>query len=202
MTLDLAAHQGRVPLELLGRSEFPHVAGEPYTLTMPGYGFFWFALMPAEAGGWREPLPEPLPEFVTVVLKGGLKNLLESRGAKDLSGHVLADYLPNRRWFAAKDDRIGSVGIAAATPLGGKGEGYLLAELDVHLRDGGTQHYLLPLAATWGEEHLAEGAPLLPYTIAKVRRGPRIGVLNDAMQDDDFVRHALDAWPGGGIAKW
>ena len=192
VTLDLTAHQGRTPLELLGRSEFPQIADQAYTLTLPGYGFFWFALMPTEAGGWREPLPEPLPEFVTVVLKGGLKNLLESRGASELSGHVLAEYLPQRRWFAAKDERIKSVEIAAASPLGGKGEGYLLAELDVRLQGGGLQHYLLPLAATWGEEHLAEGAPLLPYTVAKVRRGPKVGVLNDAMQDDGFVRYAIE----------
>ena len=67
----------------------------------------------------RRPPPRPLPKPLPPLRRPNFLAIVTL--------HVLADYLPNRRWFAAKDDRIGSVGIAAATPLGGKGEVAILS---------------------------------------------------------------------------
>ena len=198
VTLDLHAHQGRVPVELLGRTEFPPIADTPYTLTLPAYGFFWFALAAAE-GGWRDPLPEALPDFVTVVLQGGLERLFQNHAAHDLTREVLPAYLPKHRWFSAKDARITGVKVEAAVPLDGPGEGYLLVELEVGLDGAPAQRYLLPLAVAWGEDHVAGETVLLPFTLAKVRRGPRVGVLHEAVQDDDFVRRAVRLIAGGGV---
>jgi maltose alpha-D-glucosyltransferase/alpha-amylase len=54
-----------------------------------------------------------------------------------------------------------------------------------------SQLYLLPFAVAWGEEQLAAGAPLLPYALARVRRGSRVGALYDATYADDFARTLL-----------
>ena len=70
-------------------------------------------------------------------------------------------------------------------------------ELEVSLSGGVTQRYLLPLAAAWGEEHLAPGSPLLPFTLAKCRRGPGIGALYDATHADGFPRELLGAMREG-----
>jgi maltose alpha-D-glucosyltransferase/alpha-amylase len=37
--LDLSAHKGLVPVELLGQTSFPPIGELPYLLTLPGYGF-------------------------------------------------------------------------------------------------------------------------------------------------------------------
>ncbi len=42
-----------------------------------------------------------------------------------------------------------------------------------------------------GEEHIAHGAPKLSYTIAKLRRGPKVGALVDGSYDEDFAARLL-----------
>jgi maltose alpha-D-glucosyltransferase/alpha-amylase len=42
--LDLSAFAGRVPVELLGDTEFPTIGELPYLLTLGPRGFFWFQL--------------------------------------------------------------------------------------------------------------------------------------------------------------
>jgi len=46
--LDLAAHEGMVPIELVGHVHFPRIGTLPYLLTIAGYGFYWFALTQQE----------------------------------------------------------------------------------------------------------------------------------------------------------
>jgi maltose alpha-D-glucosyltransferase / alpha-amylase len=48
--LDLSAHEGRYPVEMVGRSRFPAIGELPYLLTLGPRGFFWFLLeKPPEA---------------------------------------------------------------------------------------------------------------------------------------------------------
>jgi maltose alpha-D-glucosyltransferase/alpha-amylase len=42
--LDLAAHAGAVPIEMLGGNLFPRIGKLPYLLTLGPYQFFWFRL--------------------------------------------------------------------------------------------------------------------------------------------------------------
>ena len=188
--LELSAYRDRVPVELLGRTVFPPVSETPYRVTLPGYGFYWLVLAPAgELAGWHQPAPEPLPEFITIVLDGSWRAISESRGARDLARQVLPEYLPKQSWF--KDPAVENVRLARAGEVRGRFGTYLLAELEVGTVGGGAQCFLLPFAAVWGEENLAPGSPLLPYTLARVRRGPQVGALCDATHADGFARTLL-----------
>ena len=192
--LDLTGYQGRVPIELLGRTSFPPVTDPSYRLTLPGHGFFWFLLAeldPLGAGGGA--MPEPLPDFITVVLTHGWRGITEGRVGRDLGRQALPAYLPKQRWFSAKDRTIRSVKLEAAGELRGREGVYLLTELDVAFAQGTGQRYFLPLAAAWGEENLASGSPLRPYTLAQARRGPSLGALYDATHSDGFVKELLAA---------
>src|SRR5690606_31587290 len=52
--LDLSAFEGRVPVELLGRTAFPPIGELPYLLTLQGHGFYWFELAEsAEIPSWH-----------------------------------------------------------------------------------------------------------------------------------------------------
>ena len=42
--LDLSAFEGRVPVEMFGRTRFPAIGTLPYLLTLSSRGFFWFSL--------------------------------------------------------------------------------------------------------------------------------------------------------------
>jgi maltose alpha-D-glucosyltransferase / alpha-amylase len=46
--LDLAAYEGLVPEEMLGRSQFPRIGALPYLLTLAPRGWFWFQLRSEE----------------------------------------------------------------------------------------------------------------------------------------------------------
>ncbi|WP_433503910.1 maltose alpha-D-glucosyltransferase [Pseudonocardia halophobica] len=46
--LDLSTWEGHVPHELTGGVPFPRIGQLPYLLTLPGHGFYWFSIKPAE----------------------------------------------------------------------------------------------------------------------------------------------------------
>lgn len=192
--LDLSRFRGRVPVELTGRSAFPPVGDLPYLLTLPAYGFYWFALAEeAEMPRWHEPLPDVLPEFMTLTTRDGtVATALAGREGRQLEADTLPLFLPLQRWFGAKDGRVGAVTVEQLGALGD----YQLTVLDVKTGDG-PQQYFLPLAARWGEENLRPGAPKLAHTLAKVRRGPRMGALIDATYDEGFALAVLDAMRKG-----
>src|SRR5690606_26155240 len=196
--LDLSEFRGRVPIELLGRSPFPPVGDLPYMLTLPAYGFFWFILAEeAELPGWHEPIPEPLPEFITLVMSGDWKDLLQTGSRRALETDALPMFLPKQRWFAAKNARRIEPRIVWSALFGGS-ETFRLAEISVAV-DGSDarQRYLLPLARAWGEQHIVFGSPLLSYALAKIRRGARVGALYDATQSDRFGPAVIAAMRAG-----
>ena len=43
--LDLSAHEGLYPVEMLGRERFPRIGELPYLLTFHAHGFYWFQLV-------------------------------------------------------------------------------------------------------------------------------------------------------------
>jgi maltose alpha-D-glucosyltransferase/alpha-amylase len=193
--LELASCRDLIPVELLGRTTFPRIGEGSYPLSLPGHGFYWFVLSrESELAIWEAPTPEPLPEFITIVLLGGWRAITEGRGGRDLEQQALPAFLTNQRWFAAKDARIQAVRIGFAAELPGDGEGFLLTGLEVQLSgQAAPQHYLLPLAVTWGEEHVTRTTPLLPFMLAKTRRGSRVGALHDAIAADSLAQALLRA---------
>jgi maltose alpha-D-glucosyltransferase/alpha-amylase len=196
--LDLSKYKGRVPVEMLGRSAFPPIGDLPYLLTLPAYGFYWFVLArEAELPGWHEPIPEPMPDLITLVLSSGWDGLKRGRAAADFSRDVLPTYLAHQRWFAAKDTPITAARLGDMSRLWlDDSKAYLAAIVEVDLEGGEHQRYFVPLTADWDEAATSTHAPLLPYTLAKVRRGPHVGALVDATVMPDFARALIDAVRG------
>src|SRR5919106_1337192 len=193
--LDLGEFRGHVPVEVLGRSPFPPVGELPYLLTLPGHGFYWFVLAEeVQLPRWHEPVPEPLPDFITLVMRDGWNALTQGQSARQFAREVLPAFLANQRWFGAKDQRITDAGLAAWAELAVDRESYLLAEVEVRLEgDAAPQRYFLPLATTYDDQALTHGWPLLSFALAQVRRGAKVGALYDAMAGREFPLAALDA---------
>jgi maltose alpha-D-glucosyltransferase/alpha-amylase len=186
--LDLREFRGAVPVELMGGSAFPPVGDLTYLLTLPGYGFYWFMLATeVQEPRWHVPAPEPAPDFVTLVATDTWQSVLQGRCLESLERDVLPDFLVRQRWFAAKDAKIKAVALKPLATLQGRSSGYPLVSCQVSLAGGEIQSYFLPLAIAWGSDRVTSTAPTLPFTLAKIRRGSRIGALLDAAKNQDFV---------------
>ncbi|SNB68447.1 maltose alpha-D-glucosyltransferase/ alpha-amylase [Arboricoccus pini] len=191
--LDLRAYKDRIPVDLIGRSPFPPITEQAYRFTLPPHAFFWFTLAEAsQVSALGSQTPEPLPDFITMVLGPDYQEIRGGHAGRDLVLQVMPEYLPKQRWFAAKDRVLQKITLGARALLREpQGGGFFLGELEVAFKDAADQRYLLPLTIAWGEEHLDQNSALLPYILARVRRGPKIGVLYDATQSDEFPRRII-----------
>ena len=187
--LDLSQFSGRVPVELSAGSQFPPIGELTYLLTVPPFGFYWFALATADdQPTWHTPAPEPLPEFVTMIIRGSLSKALVSPAAKLVEDEALPQYIAKRRWFSLKDQPIKAARVTHLVNIGDDADEILLTVVEVKTT-GATTHWLLPLAVLWEDQPSAALANML--AVARVRRGPRVGLLTDAFALPSFAHRFL-----------
>lgn len=193
--LDLSAHEGMVPVDLIGGSGFPAIGQLTYLLTLPPFGFYWFTLATEEAlPPWHVKPSTPLPDLMTLVVRDGLKDMVEGSARHSLETVILPSYLSMRRWFAGKDQTIKQVSLKRVEWLSDNEHGLLLTELVLKL-DGGTERYNLPLAISWDGE---TNSPLpAQLALARIRQGRRMGYLTDAFAVDSFPILTIQAFQAG-----
>lgn len=195
--LELGEYRGRVPVELFGRAEFPRIGDPPYVLTLPGYGWFWFVLVPPdEASGWHAPLPDLKPEFPTLVARRGLPGLAGGEAPVALERKALPAFLPVQRWFSGKREPLGSVrlktlGMVEENGGEGRGQGYWLAMATVQVA-GGRRSYFLPLALD-DEDGAEDARRFMTGMLARVRQGSALYALVDAVSHPGFARALVAA---------
>jgi maltose alpha-D-glucosyltransferase/alpha-amylase len=189
--LKLGEYAGRVPVELIGRSVFPPVGELPYFISLPAYGFYWFLLTTrTEAPRWHEPSAPALPEFRTLVIPQGWKNIRSTSNLGVLERTVLPEFLARQRWFpfAQQAERIRRIELTDSIELPGPDPGWLIGAWRIRLRDGSEHLFYLPLAIAWeqgGEDPLTSR---IAWALGRVRRVARVGCLFDAMFDEAFSR--------------
>ena len=193
--LDLSHFSGRVPVELSAGSQFPPIGELTYLLTVPPFGFYWFALATTDdQPTWHTPAPEPLPEFVTMIVRGSLAKALVSPAAKLVEDEALPQYIAKRRWFGLKDQPIKAARVTHLVNIGDDADEILLTVAEVKTT-GATTHWLLPLAVLWEDQPSAALANML--AVARVRRGPRVGLLTDAFALPSFAHRFLSCLASG-----
>ena len=202
--LDLSNWEGHVPVEMLGGSTFPPIGQLSYLLTLPPYGFYWFLLAPETTmPHWHTPAQEMMPELLTLVVKQRLDEIGSGRTRRSLENESLPQYLPRRRWFAAKNSTIDKVSLAWAVGLdsaavddrASASPTILLGEIEVHTHQNGTEgaspeRYVLPLGLIGEDE-----TTLLPQQLAmaRIRRGRDVGLLTDAFAMPGFPMAVVQA---------
>jgi maltose alpha-D-glucosyltransferase/alpha-amylase len=194
--LDLSQFAGRVPVELNAGSAFPPIGELTYLLTLPPFGFYWFALATAsDQPGWHMPAPEPLPEFVTMIIRDSLANALSTPAAKLVEDEALPQYIARRRWFALKDQAIKATRVINLINIAEGADEILLSEVEVKTA-GATTRWFLPLSILWEED---EPFAALPHrlAVARVRRGRRVGLLTDAFALPSFAYSFVAALAAG-----
>ena len=194
--VELADYEGWVPVELSGPSPFPPIGKLPYLLTLPPYGFYWIQLSKTEKPPvWHQAGGERLPEFQTLVVRESLKELLGERYTARILSELLPDYLPRRRWFAAKDERITAARLAYAVPLTDLQEIFLI-EVEVETA-GRVDRYQMPTGIAW------EGPELTSYAqqtaLARIRRGRQVGYLTDGFALEALPRRIVRGLQGRSV---
>ena len=202
--LDLAAHKGTVPVELMGRTTFPPIGELPYLLTLPGHGFYWFALRrDVQAPPWHDERlpPEELP---TLVLVEGWKSFFPdrvpawrsgsaSRLRAQLQENALPRFITGQRWFAGKAAKITRAALADHAEWNGERGRFLLAIFHVETQ-GETAPYFIPLTLAFEDTtDETRWSKLQPAAVARMRQQAAVGVLADALADESFCRRLVDA---------
>ncbi|MDQ7251430.1 maltose alpha-D-glucosyltransferase [Dongia sedimenti] len=195
--LDLAQFAGRVPVDMIGGSTFPPIGQLTYLLTLPAYGFYWFTLgVSANLPSWHKPVPEQMPEYITLVLRKSVAELQQPGLRKQLEEEILPTYLPKRRWFAAKDAAPPKLEVTCEPAFPESPHPVVLCEI----RLAGTgERYQLPLTILW-EDEIVTALPQ-QLALARVRIGRRVGLLTDAFAVESFPMMLLEHLQKGSVLE-
>ncbi len=196
--LDLSTFNGRVPVDMVGGSVFPPVGQLSYLLTLPPYGFFWFLLaQEAKLPQWHNPAPEALPEYATLVVRHHIEEVLLPQARRVLESEALPAYVPKRRWFASKGEKVSALSLAYGVKMPGVPD-VMLVEIEAAVGDR-AERYVLPLAIVWEDE--TSGALAQQLALTRIRRSRRVGVLTDGFASDSFAIGVLAQLNGGAPIK-
>lgn len=192
VALDLTRFKGRVPVEMIGWSSFGTIRDDRYVVTLPEHGFFWLLLSEtAQPPAWEVPLPDELPELITLVLpREAANDSVSMKAIASLESEVLPLFFPKQPWFGEKDHAIATVRFLDTVGLGGDPSTYL-SLFTVAPEGGAPVAYFVPLVVAYeSDEKRSRG--MTRATLARIRRGPRAGFLYDAFATEAFARSVLD----------
>jgi len=180
--LDLSRFQGRVPVELFGRTEFPAVGATPYPFTMSPHSALWFSLERV-AGADEANLSARLCKTLTA--EEDWEELLSGKDRDELEV-CLPAFVQQRRWFSSKGE-IKAVRIRELIALPRNAERHFLAIVVVEYDQNEPEEYLLPLAFASGPEaeRLEHEAPGFVFARAHIQHSNVNGVIYDAAAGKD-----------------
>lgn len=188
--LDLSAYADRVPVEMTGGSAFPPISRQPYQLTLPPYGFYWFLLADAsQMPSWYEAPPQALPELTTLVVDGPLETVLEGDHGERLRRDILPAYLRRRRWFRATDQAANRAQLRFLARLEKPDFPIFLTEVRVP-EERGERRYQLLLGIDGDSRSASLRCQQL--ALARVRSGRTVRYLTDASGIDRFSHTIVD----------
>ena len=179
--LDLSEFRGKIPVEMIGRTEFPAIGQLPYFITLGPHSFYWFRLEapaePIKAGRARPFEQQKLPQLT---LDKMWETLLEPHYLYALGNDILPQYLNRQRWFAGKAKDQSSCRLIDWCKLGAS---FYITTLHLDYASGEQEEYVLPLKIVQGEPArlLMEELPESVVALVKNRRGE--GILYDALMD-------------------
>ncbi len=189
MELDLSEFEGHVPVELMGRVEFPRIGELPYLLTLGPHAFMWFALEP--------PAPDVATSDDLAILPTAqtLLELLDPKRDGSLTP-VLARWIVNRRWFRSRTRKIKGLAVkdVVPVPVGDRPAAVLCAE--VSYTEGESEFYLLPVTMVRSREasRIVDASPQAAIARIAPSPGHRSGdILLDATLEPEFMTALLEA---------
>ena len=197
MELDLADFEGRQPIEMFGRIEFPGIGRAPYPLSLGPHEFLWFTLesaaSPTDAGG-------PAPGLATLPATG-IGDILDGRVDAALTA-ILLRWIRERPWHRGRGHRVKDGEILDRIDVRPGAGTTVLIVFRVNYSEGEPDTYLIPLTtAALRDDALvfADGIPCrveppgLRVANLASTDGRAADFLVDASIDPGFLEHLTDA---------
>jgi maltose alpha-D-glucosyltransferase / alpha-amylase len=190
--LDLSRYAGRVPIEMIDRTELPRIGTLPFFLTLGPYGFYWFQLLESSAVATATrvaPRPQPgsADDRPPLLVGPVWEQLFDGHTRTLLEREYLRPYLANQRWYAATACGAERVRIEDWTTLRHGRDPHFLITLLVQCTDGTEQRYAVPLAMASDEfgDAIAKDTPA--RIVARIT-GARKGILYEALTDESALQ--------------
>ncbi|HEX2093418.1 MAG TPA: maltose alpha-D-glucosyltransferase [Longimicrobiaceae bacterium] len=164
--LDLARFSGRVPVELLGHTEFLPIDETPYALTLSPYGFFWFGLRKVSAAEEGAELDEALAREWAEQDRAVLET---HESVSQLVEAIPSEWIREQRWFRGKAREVVGVELTDHAIIAPEhGTRWMLAVVRVRYAEGDPELYVLPLSL---RPPLERGVEAHPITTVATDRG-------------------------------
>ena len=192
-SLDLNKFNGKVPVEVFGRAEFPRIGEAPYFITLSPYAFYWFSIESRQLE-LIDLQTKPTEVSVPTLALAGEWTDLYKRGRKPILEAALLSYIRQHRWFGGKARYTRSVEIQDVIPIPYDSSVAHLILVRIEYSEGEPETYLLPITFAL-EERAGRVVNELPQAvIAHLKLGRRDsekeGVIYDALVEQGF-RDAL-----------
>ncbi|RJX24892.1 MAG: maltose alpha-D-glucosyltransferase [Desulfurivibrio sp.] len=179
--LDLRGYAGRIPVEMIGRTEFPPIGELPYFLTLGPHSFYWFRLeSPAEPISAGAAVAGTLPALPELVLAEMWDTLLSAEYLYTLGNDILPPYLARQRWFRGKARNLVSCRVTDWCKIGAS---FYIAMLHTGYESGEEEIYALPLKIVQGAPAQSLAQEIPDSLVATVKNWRGEGVLYDALMD-------------------
>jgi maltose alpha-D-glucosyltransferase / alpha-amylase len=181
--LDLSAVKGMTPLEIFGRTEFPPVGDQFYTVTLGSLGFYWFSFQAKQAHQESIQTPATLSGLPLIVVES-FAQVFQGRSLAILLRRLPA-YLKTRRWFQGKNRSIRSIEALDTIPIPETSAQILLGQVEYN--EGDPEIYVLPGSVAVGEAAEQVKEKLSDVSVAQLHAedGSR-GVLYSGIWDPAF----------------
>ncbi len=194
--LDLASFEGRQPVELFGRVEFPAIGHGPYSLTLGPHEFLWLSLEPArggEAAGTERPLP--------TLLMRDWEGLAVGTPEAERVALVLAGWVRARSWYRGAERTIQLAEITDRIVVKDGQGSVAIVLLTISYMQGESETYLVPLTTAhllYDSLVFGDGSPIRAeppeLRIANLAiDGQAVAYLVDASRDAAFEARLVEA---------
>jgi maltose alpha-D-glucosyltransferase / alpha-amylase len=195
--LDLKEFAGRIPVEMLGLTEFPRITDRPYFLTLGPYASYWFALqrepmqMAARVTAAQDPHAEIIESLPALMMGVEWQNALDSGSRMVLERQALRPFLERQRWFASKSREIKQARFTDWTAIRLGRHPAFLTIVSIEYTDGWTESYFVPLAFV-ADDDGERAVKTSPVSVLARVTGARKGAIVDGIYDDDLWGRLLE----------
>jgi maltose alpha-D-glucosyltransferase / alpha-amylase len=183
--LDLSLFKGRLPVEIFGRTEFPPVGEDGnYFLSLGPYAFYWFALKPNS-------VPYLSPSDVPTIALNQWEAIFATAQRSTLES-LVSSYLERRGWLENQPTKVRAAELTECLAVPDSDTHMLCLRIEFMQGDPAT--YLLFVSYAFGESalHLLSDASLSVLARLQISDGNEVGVLYDAIADEDFLSTLLE----------
>jgi maltose alpha-D-glucosyltransferase/alpha-amylase len=191
--LDLSAFRGIVPVEMIGRTEFPAVGDVPYLLTLGPHSFYWFSLESKREIHENIEIASHVLELPVFSVAAKWESVFRGNAKAILEGYLVR-YLKSCRWFGGKSQKIKNAEIIEAVPIVNEKLFAYLTFVRVEYLDRDSETYVMPLGYAAGEQAdtIMKEQPLSTIARLQLKTRGETGILHDALVQKEFSNALLD----------